>query len=589
MSTQVSLTEKKGIEPLIIVVGIVLACGALVFFGPLFCAGSVYTFSLLRRKKWEPFLWLCIISTFTTSGIVLFWPFVDAQYALLLGGERGVFTLLALWFLWLPVAAYGGYAMRIWEWLAELFRTKTIDEQVEEEAKRIRRHIEAGSRFAAKRALRPAPTTQQCITLGTIIRPGSFPAYTGITQLSGWFQLHEAVTDQHISIVGATGSGKTELIKRIISEALGNTDRDVFLVDGKGDPELAQAFRGLVNHFRHHDAPVYRMGYQPTGAPFDGFRGDAEAIKNRLIELLGIPELQGNALYYGNLHRDVLHLICFAHDGPPRSFTEVKQRLKEQWLRRTYKGDAEALWLIELVTQKTGKDQSPLTQLALQLMAVVFELEGKVRRDGFCLEEARCAVFSIRTQTVSDIAQHFLHYLVEDFKDYIGNRQKRPALLVIDEFATFKSENLHALLSLARSSHLGVILATQDVVTLGDERMQQLILANTRTKILMATDFPEAISKLAGTELHPESSYQHMNGEATELGTTRIQHAFALDPNEVARLPTGDIFVIRQREVAKVHVHQVTGIGEPPPEPTYAATPEEPQKRNGTPAIKLIE
>jgi hypothetical protein len=215
----------------------------------------------------------------------------------------------------------------------------------------------------------------------------------------------------------------------------------------------------------------------------------------------------------------------------------------------------------------------------LQLSPVITDLEGKVTPSGFALEETNCAVFSIRTQTVSDTARRFLHYLVEDYKDYIGNRQQRPAILILDEYAPFKSENMHSLLSLARSSNLGVIIATQDIVTLGDAQMQQLILANTRTKILMATDFPEDIAKLAGTEYQPESSYQHVDGEATHLGTTRIQHAFKIDPNEVAKLPAGQAFVIRQREVAKIHVHRVATIPDVPPEPEYQKTPEKPASK----------
>jgi len=38
---------------------------------------------------------------------------------------------------------------------------------------------------------------------------------------------------------------------------------------------------------------------------------------------------------------------------------------------------------------------------------------------------------------------------------------------------------------------LGIILATQDVASLQDETTKKLVLANTRTKLLMATDFPE--------------------------------------------------------------------------------------------------
>src|SRR5207253_2892166 len=101
-----------------------------------------------------------------------------------------------------------------------------------------------------------------------------------------------------------------------------------------------------------------------------------------------------------------------------------------------------------------------------------------------------------------------------------------------------------ALLSLARSAKLGIILATQDIASLGDETTRRLILANSRTKILMATDFPEEVASLAGTIYQLESSIQHESGQATGLGSARVQHTFKIDMNEAARLQTGEAFII---------------------------------------------
>ena len=99
-----------------------------------------------------------------------------------------------------------------------------------------------------------------------------------------------------------------------------------------------------------------------------------------------------------------------------------------------------------------------------------------------------------------------------------------------------------------------MVLATQDVASLGDEQIRRLILANTRTKLLMATDFPEEVAELAGTLYQVEASIQHQDGEATGAGSARVQHAFRVDMNEVARLQSGEAFFIRQRYATKVKV-----------------------------------
>src|SRR5690606_14078711 len=152
-----------------------------------------------------------------------------------------------------------------------------------------------------------------------------------------------------------------------------------------------------------------------------------------------------------------------------------------------------------------------------------------------------------------DTARSFLNFLVEDLKDFAGKRQRRPGLLIIDEFGAFQTEQIVALLMLARSAKMGVVLATQDVASLGkDEQARRLILANTRTKLLMASDFPEEVAQLAGTLYQIEASIQHEEGQATGVGSARVQHAFRVDMNEAAQLLPGEAFLIRQRHAVKL-------------------------------------
>lgn len=58
----------------------------------------------------------------------------------------------------------------------------------------------------------------------------------------------------------------------------------------------------------------------------------------------------------------------------------------------------------------------------------------------------------------------------------------QPGLLSTDEFDAFNILNIVGLLMPAPSVNFGVILTTQDIASLGDERTKRLILANTRTK-----------------------------------------------------------------------------------------------------------
>ena len=297
---------------------------------------------------------------------------------------------------------------------------------------------------------------------------------------------------------------------------------------------------------------LFTLGFDtPSPSLYNGFQGQPTDLYNRFCALLRLDESDGAARYYADINRDLIQLACYAPGGPPRSFEEVVERLDRYWLERAYVGNRRELHAIANLTDEH------LTGLLVRLRPIMRDLADLVQPEGFILEQERGAIFSLRTQSVGDTSRHFLDFLIEDVKDFVGKRQKRPGLLIIDEFGAFGNKNIIALLTMARSADLGVILATQDIASLGEENERRLILANTRTKILMATDFPEEIAQLAGTMYGIEASIQHQDGEATGMGSARVQHQFRVDMNETARLKGGEAFIIRQRYAAKLMVKRV--------------------------------
>ena len=432
-------------------------------------------------------------------------------------------------------------------------KPKTLEEQLEERKQAEEARQKKLSASAERRG--EIEAQKAFIRLGANVRGQAFPAHLGIYHKDDWIVLNEDVLDQHIFILGTTGSGKSETIKRLVYEILTATDRNIYLVDGKGDERLANDIRSLAYHHGRVEAPVFKLGFEKSGAVYDGFRGQPTDVYNRLCALIGTSDAEGDAQYYADINRDLLQLICYAPAGPPRSFEELRERLSKDWLEQAYEGDE----VEQLVIKQL--DGRHLEGLSHRLRPLAREFSKFVGDGGFALEETPCAIFSLRAQSVGDTAQRFLDFLVEDLKDFIGKRQTRPAVLIIDEFGQFSNKNITALLSLARSAKLAIILATQDVASLKDEQTKQLVLANTRTKILMATEFPEEMSELAGTILKLEHSIAYQEGEITGRGSSRVQHQFAVDPNEVARLKPGEAFLIRQRHHAKI---KIRAIGEVP-------------------------
>jgi hypothetical protein len=469
--------------------------------------------------------------------------------------EVSLFTKFTIWWGALLLASPGlAVALKGWRVVVSFLRSKDLSDHLDEQQRLLAEKQAALSRTAAQTANQETASAPGYLTLGAYMQGERFPEYLGVRREGAWLQLSNPMLAQHLLIIGTTGAGKSETIKRLIAETLRETERDIFFIDGKGDLPFGQTIAQMIYEARAVTVPLFLMGLSETGSLYHGFRGAASDIYNRLCALVGVEEAVGNATYFADVNRELLQLICLAPEGPPRSFEELIDRLDLTWLSKTHAQDPRNRAAVKAL------DKESLSGLRMRLSPLSRELAPLIHPDGFVLEESRGAVFTLRTQSVGDTARRFLRFFVEDVKDFVGKRQQRPGLLIIDEFGAFNNENILALLTLARSADLGVVLATQDIASLGEEQTRRLIMANTRTKILMATDFPEEVAQLAGTMYGIEASIQHQDGEATGSGSARVQHQFRVDMNEVARLQPGEAFLIRQRYAAKFKVKPVGKI-----------------------------
>ncbi|MEM7293314.1 MAG: DUF87 domain-containing protein [Pseudomonadota bacterium] len=518
---------------------------------------------LIRRLSNQP---LVVITTASWLLLAGWGSFAELSvWALFMASWPPFVRLVAFWLCTTASLPFLLWGLRMFKTMSEWLRPKTLGEQLDEFQARERAYEQRLAQRADRAEMIEAG--QGRLRIGRFIKgDSSFAEDIGIYNRRNWIIIDEKILDQHLFILGATGAGKSETLKRLIWEILVSTERDIYFVDGKGDEGLANEVRAMAQQHGRGLAPVFRMGHGQNGAIYDGFRGEPEDIYNRLVALVGLEEMEGAATYYADINRDLLQLICYAPGGAPRNFEQLGERLDKDWLLNAYAKSPHELATIE------NYEARDLAGLAVRLRPLIREFSRSVGEEGFALEDARCAIFSLRTQSVGDSARRFLSFLVEDLKDFIGKRQQRPAVLIIDEYAQFPADSVLALLSLARSSHLGVILATQDVSTLGGAENRQQILANTTTQLLMKSNFPEDIGRLAGTRYQLESSIQHDEGVATGMGSSRIQHAFKVDMNEVARLQAGEAFLIRNRYATKLRVARVTDI------PSVA--PQEPCERD---------
>ena len=535
---------------------VILVGGALVLGGPFFVWGVLRLGRALQDRAllpWlPPALLMGLLSIAALIALRGAWETVDWYDGAI------------LWLVSVPLVPAGALAMvgsgRIGRWLrpptlVDRWRAQTATDEA--------RAADSEARLGTDGELPPAP--RGTVRLGRLIGSSSFRPDAGVWRSGPWIGLEESVLDHHMLVVGTTGSGKTETLKRVIGEVLENLpERDLFVVDGRGEPRFEGAVRDLVWHHRRELPQVCRLGVGRPGERYDAFRGDADAIYNRLLALVEVEQLEGNAIYYGRMIRDLFGLACKAPGvGPPRSFEQLRERLSERWLRDAWGEDP-----LELATIAGYRRKLP--EVLVHLNSLARDLAPFVGPGGFALDESRTALFSLRTMSAGDTSRAFLRLLIEDVKDWSGRRQQRPAVLVIDEFAAFGIANIIDLLNQARSAELGIVLATQSVAGLGDENRRDQIFGVTRTKLLHQTEQPEPVASLAGTVDQPEASFNYREGEMTQEGVVRFQQTFRVHPNEAGKLRRGELFLIRGREAAKL---KVRAIGELPPAPAERVPP----------------
>ena len=436
---------------------------------------------------------------------------------------------------------------------------KMAPETLQEQLSRLQRDYEGRERrtsdAASHRDIDGRVGTQNEIFLGTQLRGDMFQPISHILQKNGLIGFEKDILFQNLLIVGAVGSGKTTLLLRLIQQILSSTELDVYVIDGKGDEGFAQQVASLIYTHKQTQVPIFRIGGSVKGAIYNPFCGSTNAIYNRLCALTGVHEQTGEAKYYGRRNMELLQLLCHAPQGAPRSFADVRERLSQAWLVDAYQDDPQTVRELKSISPKAFEE----LQLALRPLARMFTpLTGE---EGFTIEMTRYAVFSLGTQSEGVTAKEFVNMLIEDIKDAMRNRITRPCIWIIDEFLVLGNDSVRDILTIGRSFGMGVALAMQSIDAVDDLRTQDLMLTNCRTKVIMASDKPETLAKIAGTRKAFEIGIGlGEGGESDGRGSARLQDQYLIDPNEVRGLHAGECFLLRQQKAAKLKVAPVKDI-----------------------------
>jgi len=368
----------------------------------------------------------------------------------------------------------------------------------------------------------------------------------------GQLCISPAELTRHGVVIGEPGYGKTMTLLRLATMGV-HYGMQVIYLDLKGSKQTATQFVAAL-----HALGAKRIKVYPKEA-YDGWRGDANALYNRLMSMID----PGTHPYYYKLTSSLVSLAVHAPGGPPRGSQDFLARLDAGWLKRAYAGSAH--WYAQ---RKIRKLAPHLADLSLTYDGFFDGLAGGL--DGtFAFEDADAVYIGLDGDALKEQAASMGRYLLEDCAHYAKHRKPHNyhALTIIDEFGVLKASNITDLYERVREPGMSLFASAQSYQGLGSERAS--VLAASSIKIMHRCGDPEEVVKFAGQREVPAFSQFLDGAEDDALPPTgsryaskqrtavRMQQVYAVPIEDVQQLAVGSAALITGGRGAWVQVYPV--------------------------------
>lgn len=337
--------------------------------------------------------------------------------------------------------------------------------------------------------------------------------------------------NQHIVLLGATGSGKTETMLRLAYGARKCYGYQICYLDAKGDQQADLPAR-FVAAMRAAGAKSIRMF---PATYYHGWKGSARDLYNRLMAVIDYSESR----YYGDVAADVVRLALNSPSGVPRSSQQFLALLSFKGLMAAYKGAPQVATIASL-------DKKLLNQVAMRYRVFFGAVEGQL--DGTLgYEDADALYVQIKGFILRDEAPRLGRFLVLDFAHYLSERKPRTTrtLLLIDEVNALRiRDEMSILFEQARSFGAGIGISSQSYAGLGPREYAERILGAANTFILHQCSDPEEIARRAGRMPTVRSNWGVQLGSATSQGRMQLYEDWKIPPDVVRQQQRGEAFLI---------------------------------------------
>ncbi len=364
------------------------------------------------------------------------------------------------------------------------------------------------------------------------------------------FSLPAAASGRHMVVVGATGSGKTNLMIRqwagwftaaLQAARAGRGNRPLLIVlDCKGGRDArskADRTRRLL-----YGAGARRVAIWPDEARLCLWDLPAQDLAVLLYQMIDTGT--GAAAYYADILQAVLDLAVLAPCGPPVNTAAFLDRLEAKWLQRAW-GDGRHP--AELARARAAGRHLPDIQLRY---ATLLGRLGPALDGPGSLAEADawyCILEGTSEPSVAEAQAMALTELAARAAT-APDAEPRVMLLAADDYsAVARRVPISNLYERGRSLGIGVQVSAQTWQGLGrddDERYRIAATADGGVFVLR-TPYPEPLTVLAGHRRVLDTAHKLVGNVWADEGTTRIQRAPVADPDLIRHLEVGQACYIQ--------------------------------------------
>jgi hypothetical protein len=398
------------------------------------------------------------------------------------------------------------------------------------------------------------------------------------------FTLPATACARHMVIIGATGSGKTNLMMRLwagwFTATLdacyaGKGNRPLLIVlDCKGGPDSrrkADRTRRLL-----YGAGARRVAVWPDEARLSLWELPGRELAVLLYQMIDTGT--GNAAYYADILQAALTLAVTAPGGPPRSSAGFLDRLDARWLTTAW---SDGHHPAEVARVHSAARHLPDIQLRF---GTLLDRLGPALDGPGTLSDADAWYFILEGTSEPSVAEAQAMALTELAAHAATSlaTEPRAILLAADDYSAVSGRvPLSNLYERGRSLGIGVQVSAQSWQGLGGDDNERYRIAATADGgiFVLQTPYPEPLTQLAGTRRVLETSHRLIGNSWGDEGTTREQRACTADPDLIRRLNTGQACYIHRGaatfvQVARPKPSPLTLLPPPAPEPPPIQVPE---------------